>query len=364
MKALKKLCDYFFYCGIGKDKYNKIKKDAYVSNFNVWRILHVLIAVVFLFLFIVSLFDGPMVVNRWFYLASLIYFCLTSVLFFFLKKDSLVAQLLIYLSISLMFVFGCLITQNKPDSPAVTFIAILLVAPMFMIDKPFFMIIELCSASAVFLVWMHGVKPHEVWLYDLMNVIPFTIVGCFLNVIANAIRIREFVLTREIQIQKDTDELTGLKNKGALTREINEFLADDSNNKGIMFLMDADHFKSINDTYGHDAGDQVIAQLGEYLRSKFDSNDVAGRFGGDEFIIFIKDNDDMNAAIKIAEEIVSGASEKVRIPDTDQKITVSVGIFIYKGLEKNYSEIVKKADKAMYMAKADPERKYCLYEES
>ena len=72
----------------------------------------------------------------------------------------------------------------------------------------------------------------------------------------------------------------------------------------------------------------------------------------------------MNAAIKIAEEIVSGASEKVRIPDTDQKITVSVGIFMYKGLEKNYSEIVKKADKAMYMAKADPERKYCLYEES
>lgn len=363
MKLLKRLCDYFFYCGIGKDEYNKIKKDAYISNFNVWRILHVLIAVVFLFLFIVSLFDGPMVVNRWFYLASLIYFCLTSFLFLFLKKDSIIAQLLIYLSISLMFVFGCLITQNKPDSPAVTFIAILLVAPMFMIDKPFFMIIELCSASAVFLIWMHGVKPHEVWLYDLMNVIPFTIAGCFLNVIANAIRIREFVLTRKIQIQKDTDELTGLMNKGALTREINEYLSNDSKNKGIMFLMDADHFKTINDTYGHDAGDQVIAQLGEYLRNMFDSDEVAGRFGGDEFIIFIKDNDDPDTARRIAEDVVSDTSEKLRIPDTDQKVTVSIGVFIYKGIEKNYSEIFKKADKAMYKAKADPNRNYCFYEE-
>ena len=363
MRLLKKLCDYFFYCGIGKDEYNKIKKDAYVSNFIVWRILHVLIAVVFLFLFVVSLFDGPMVVNRWFYLASLIYFCLTSILFFFLKKDSLIAQLLIYLSISWMFIFGCLITQNKPDSPAVTFIAILLVAPMFMIDKPFFMIIELCSASAVFLIWMHGVKPHEIWVYDLMNVIPFTIVGCFLNVIANAVRIREFVLTRKINIQKDTDDLTGLKNKGALTREINEFLSDKTKNKGIMLLMDADRFKSINDTYGHDAGDQVIAGLGEYLRNKFNSGEIAGRFGGDEFIIFIKDTDDTVAARKIAEDLVLGASDNITIPNTDQKITVSIGVYIYKGLEKTYSEIVKKADKAMYMAKVDPDKSYCFYEE-
>ena len=362
MRLLKKLCDYFFYCGIGKDEYNKIKKDAYVSNFIVWRILHILIAVVFLFLFIISLFNGPMAANRWFYLSSLIYFCFSSVLFIFLKKDSLIAQLLIYLSISWMFVFGCLITQNKPDTPAVTFIAILLVAPMFMIDKPFFMAIELCAATAVFLIWMHGVKPHEIWVYDLMNVIPFTIVGCFLNVIANAIRIREFVLTRKINIQKDTDELTGLKNKGALTREINEFLSDNKSNKGIMLLMDADRFKSINDTYGHDAGDQVIAGLGEYLGKKFDKGEIAGRFGGDEFIIFIKNTDDINEARNIAEEIAAGASENVRIPDTDQNITVSIGVFIYKGLEKNYSEIIKKADKAMYKAKADPDRAYCFYE--
>ena len=363
MKVLKKLCDYFFYCGIGKDEYNKIKKDAYVSNFIVWRILHVLIAVVFLFLFVVSLFDGPMVVNRWFYLASLLYFCLASILFFFLKKDSLIAQLLIYLSISWMFIFGCLITQNKPDSPAVTFIAVLLVAPMFMIDKPFFMAIELCSASAVFLIWMHGVKPHDVWMYDLMNVIPFTIVGCFLNVIANAVRIREFVLTRKIHIQKDTDDLTGLKNKGALTREINEYIAGRTDAKGIMFLLDANRFKSINDTYGHDTGDQVIAGLGEYLRNKFNNGEVAGRFGGDEFIIFVKDNDDPDAARKIAADIATGASQNVRIPDTEQNITVSIGVYIFKGLEKNYSEIIKKADKAMYKAKSDPDRDYCFYEE-
>ena len=98
--------------------------------------------------------------------------------------------------------------------------------------------------------------------------IVFTVIGIFLNVIANSIRIREFVLTRKINAQKDTDELTNLKNKGALTREINQFLADESADRGILFILDIDQFKTINDTYGHDTGDDVIRQVGRCLGGK------------------------------------------------------------------------------------------------
>ena len=358
---LRTIRNYFFYCGIEKDEYNAIKKDAYVSNFEVWRILHYLMFAAFAILLIISLLNESFETNRTFYLLALVYSALVTCSFFVLKKDSIIPQFIIYLSISLLFVFACLITQNKPDIPAGTFTVFLLVAPMFMIDKPFFMAIELSTASGVFLFWMYHVKPYDIWLLDASNVIVFTIVGIFLNIIANSVRIREFVLKRQINIQKDTDELTGLKNKSALTREINEALADSSSSKGVMFLLDVDKFKSINDTYGHDVGDIVIQQLGKFLGRKFVNNEIAGRFGGDEFVIFIKDVADNKTASDIAVDIVNGAAENVTIPGCDSKISVSIGIAVCSGSEKNYSEIFKNADTALYRSKADPVKRYCVF---
>ncbi len=361
MNTLHKLRNYFCYCGIEKEEYNELKKDAYISNFRVWKMLHILMAVVFALLFATSLFVRMMGSNRTFYLIALIYSMAAVFLFCVLKQDSLIAQLVIYLSISLLFLFGGFITENKPDVPANTFVALLLITPMFMIDKPYFMAFELCTASVIFLAWMYTVKPYDVWRYDLINVIIYTVIGVFLHIISNSIRIREFVLTRKINIQKDTDELTGLKNKGAITREINEFLTDESG-RGIMLLLDVDRFKSINDTYGHDTGDIVIQQLGEFLRSRFTGDEIVGRFGGDEFIVFITNTDDLNTARQAADDIVTGASSYIALPDSEQRISISIGIAIRNGGEKNYSEIIKKADTALYSAKADPDSRYHVCE--
>ena len=361
VKLLRIIRNYFFYCGIEKDEYNTLKKDAYVSNFQVWRILHFLMAAVFGILFILSLRYELLSANRLLYLLSFLYSVIAIAFFFGLKKDSIIAQFLIYLSISLLLLLACILSLLKPDSQAVSFIAFLLVTPMFMIDKPFFMAFELSAASAVFLVWTRSVKPYDVWKVDCANVIVFTVIGIFLNVIANSIRIREFVLTRKINAQKDTDELTNLKNKGALTREINQFLADESADRGILFILDIDQFKTINDTYGHNTGDEVIRQLGSYLGEKFTGGEIVGRFGGDEFIIFIRNCNEPDTARRIAEEIIEDVPESVILADGSRKVGLSIGIAVYDGQEKNYSEIFKKADMALYRSKADPDNRYCLF---
>ena len=362
MKGIKQLCNYFFYCGIDKEEYKAVKKDAYVSNFVVWRILHFFMAAVFLALFGVSLFSEMLKYNAFIYFIAFLYSVIAVSFFFSLRKDSIIAQFIIYLSISVLFLIACFISKNNPEVPATSFIVFLLITPMFLIDKPFFMAIELCAAAAVFLLWMHNVKPHEVWLIDLVNVFTYTLIGIFLNIIANAVRIREFILTREINIQKDTDEMTGLKNKGALTRNIDRFLADPSTDKGIMFMLDIDRFKAINDTYGHDIGDSVIGQLGNVLAAKCQGDEILGRFGGDEFILFIKNTDDIEAARELASDIILDASEKITLPSSNGKISISIGIAVYKGLEKSYSEIFKKADIAMYKAKSDSVSRFCIYE--
>ncbi|MBO4284221.1 MAG: GGDEF domain-containing protein [Clostridia bacterium] len=363
MHVLKKIRNYICYCGIEKDEFNAVKRNAYVSNYRVWRLLHVLIFITFSILFASSLFSPLMAPNRPFYLGGLIYAACAIGLFFFLKQDSLIAQLLIYLSISLLFLFACLITQNKPELPATSFLVFLLITPMFMIDKPFFMAIELTVASAVYLIWMYQVKPHDVWKMDVANVGIYLFVGIFIHVIANSIRIKEFVLTRAINLQKDTDDMTGLKNKGSLTREINAYLTDAAKDKGILLVLDIDRFKGINDAYGHDIGDSVIRQMGLFLRDKFTgSKEIVGRFGGDEFIVFIKGTDQTDLAEEIARDLVTGTAENVLLPDGDQTVSVSVGIAVYRGTEKNYSELFKKADIALYQAKADGEKRFRLFE--
>ena len=354
--------NYFFYCGIEKEEYNAVKKNVYFSNFVTWRSLHIFMAVVFGLLFFASILIDFISFNRALYFGAFFYSIFAISFFYFFEKDSIWPQILIYVSISLLFIFSCLLTKNNPTAPGTTFIVLLLITPIFMIDKPFWMTIELVMAALIYLTWMHGIKPHNIWATDLVNVSIFTIVGTFLNIIANSIRIREFILTREINIQKDTDDMTGLKNKGALTREINSFLADKTCSKGFMFMMDIDRFKAINDTWGHDVGDCVIIQLGNYLHSKVKSDEILGRFGGDEFILVVKSTDDERAAVKLADEIVRGASENINIGKTDEKISLSIGIAIYRGQEKNYSELFKKADIALYEAKADPDNRFYIYE--
>ena len=362
MKFLKLLKNYLCYCGIEKEDYKPLKRDMYISNFKIWRFLHCLMTAVFGFLFINSLFSELLVINRLFYMISFIYSIFITTLFFIIRKDSFIAQLLIYLSISVLLLIGALITQNQPNYPSTTFMVMLIITPMFMIDKPFFMGIVIAIASIVFGVWMYYVKPYEIWQADLVNVIIFEVVGFLIHIVSNSIRIKEFVLTRTIRIQKDTDELTGLKNKAALTKDINDFLLDKSRNQGIMFLLDIDHFKSINDTYGHDVGDNVIRQFGEFLGDYFRNDEIVGRFGGDEFIFFIKDTNSADIANKIANDIVSGAAERVTLPDKEKKISASIGIALYRGIEENYSEIFKKADMALYEIKSHRKCNYQIYE--
>ena len=355
--------NYFCYCGIEKEEYNQLKKAAYISNYQIWKILHFLMAGAFGFLMIGALRSNMLQDNFFIYLSFFAYSVLAIVFFFKLQKDSIIAQFIIYLSISVLFLYGCTLSIHRPDIPAVSFIAFLLVTPMFMIDKPYFMAIELCAASAVFLLWTSGVKPANVWQIDCANVVPFTVIGIFLNVIANSIRIKEFVLARKINFQKDTDELTGLKNKGKLTREINKFLSNPATSQGILFMLDIDRFKSINDTYGHDTGDTVIREMGLFLADQFTKDEIVGRFGGDEFIIFIRNESDPDFAARVAEQVVRGAAEHVRVPESGQGVSVSVGIALYHGEEKNYSEIFKKADTAMYISKADPAKRFHISED-
>ncbi|WP_018693316.1 GGDEF domain-containing response regulator [Algicola sagamiensis] len=115
-----------------------------------------------------------------------------------------------------------------------------------------------------------------------------------------------------------------------------------------VLIIDVDHFKKLNDTYGHLIGDQVLIELADVLKKACRHEDIAARFGGEEFVMVLEHCDIKDAALKA--EVIRKQVEE-RKPD-DIRITVSIGVSQLKPDEHRFRECLKRADAALYQAKA------------
>ncbi|MBI2412748.1 MAG: diguanylate cyclase [Deltaproteobacteria bacterium] len=163
-----------------------------------------------------------------------------------------------------------------------------------------------------------------------------------------------------------TDDLTGLHNRRYFFETVREQLALGlrHNLKLACMLMDIDHFKSINDTWGHVAGDDVLRKIGALLSSCKREGEILARFGGEEFIICLF-NTDSESAGKAAERfralIKSYDFSSVYYPAI--KVTISIGLAVYpQGALISIDELIKAADKALYASKVDGRDRVTLYE--
>lgn len=169
----------------------------------------------------------------------------------------------------------------------------------------------------------------------------------------------------KLRERSERDPLTTLYNKETTERLINKFLKIESMAyKGILFLIDFDNFKGINDSLGHLFGDSVLRDVSAQLRRIFRSTDVIGRVGGDEFVIYINGKHNNDTILQKTEEIQ-------RIFDriyTDRgkvlKTSCSIGIAIAPKHGTNYKELFKRADIALYQAKNRGKACYQIFDES
>ncbi len=153
------------------------------------------------------------------------------------------------------------------------------------------------------------------------------------------------------EIRAATDGLTGLPNKRAVTDALKRTFAQATMTKAplALLLVDLDHFKQVNDQYGHAAGDQVLASVGAALRSVVRERDFAARNGGDEFAVLLPDTD-IAAALEIAERVRVTIAE-ITPPGTDVPVTISVGVAGYPDHASTLERVERLADAALYVAK-------------
>ncbi len=180
-----------------------------------------------------------------------------------------------------------------------------------------------------------------------------------------AIAIENTRLLKEVQWLAITDPLTGLFNRRGFfelgQREVERFRRFSRPFSAIM--MDLDHFKQVNDTYGHAAGDQVLIGLTNRLRSKIRDVDVIGRYGGEEIVIVLPETDLQGASL-LAERLRSHV-ESAPI-DTERgpiQITISLGVAEFKANTPDLASLLDRADSAMYIAKQSGRNQVRLYEQ-
>ncbi|QHQ61190.1 EAL domain-containing protein [Anaerocolumna sedimenticola] len=162
------------------------------------------------------------------------------------------------------------------------------------------------------------------------------------------------------------DILTNLPNKLAFTERVNSTLAlsPGSNKVHAVYFVDLDNFKTINDTLGHDYGDNLLTQTAEQLLSLITSDDILARAGGDEFLIFRENLSSQREATEFAANVIDAFKKPFHLSGEIAYVSMSIGIAIYPKNGTLTNVLIKNADIAMYKSKDTGKNKYTLFDKS
>ena len=166
---------------------------------------------------------------------------------------------------------------------------------------------------------------------------------------------------RSLELRKlsQTDPLTGLYNRATLIKRLGRVLRRGTAAHHALIILDIDHFKSLNDTCGHQFGDRVLIEVAGALRDCLRSNDFSGRLGGDEFMIFMRGLSDT----AIIRDRLNVLRERLcHLGLTEAPLTVSIGVALFPSHGRSFQELYDKADSALYQAKRQGRDPMVFYE--
>ncbi|MDJ0580837.1 EAL domain-containing protein [Crocosphaera sp.] len=168
------------------------------------------------------------------------------------------------------------------------------------------------------------------------------------------------------QLQHDLfhDNLTGLSNRVHIIQEIEKAINRKKGNNDYNFsllFLDCDRFKVINDSLGHDVGDQVLVNLAERLNLCIRKDDIAARLGGDEFVILINNISDVEQVTQIADRILEKMSQPLILDNQQLVITMSIGVVMSQENYKDADDLLRDADVTMYHAKQKGKAQYAIF---
>jgi diguanylate cyclase (GGDEF)-like protein len=156
------------------------------------------------------------------------------------------------------------------------------------------------------------------------------------------------------------DPLTGLANRNKLEHDLKNIISLSARRHHgfALLILDLDHFKNINDTIGHDAGDALLRVVAERIKNNVRTSDVVARMGGDEFVLIMMDMESAEAIAQVAQKIINGLLNPIIIKNQELYITTSMGISFYPHDGTDLETLMRNADLALYRAKEQGRNNY------
>ena len=203
---------------------------------------------------------------------------------------------------------------------------------------------------------------------DLLVKLTFFGAGLFLLtasaswVIASAI-VRKRVHRAELYNLAHFDALTGLPNRTLYFDRLNQTYESSKRHQRIFAILyiDLDDFKKVNDTMGHDAGDMLLKEVSDRMLGMVRKSDTVGRMGGDEFMVILTDLSQYHDAEEVAAKLLEAITRPVKLSGGEAVVGACIGIVVYPHDSEDMEELVKMADEAMYVCKAEGKNVYKTY---
>ena len=363
-----KVRNTIIYGGVTQDEYILTKPLRARFNLRIWKTSSIFFEILFIIAFIGSLlmaFALPVrdELKELFKHCVIplgicsFYLVVTSLIFLNIKSYSKALLPLIYITNGMILLCIGSISAVNPLITCAAFLVVLVALPFFTSDSPLRYSIFTISMVLLYvgaIVITDIVTAGSMTTYAILNIILsgfFTIVSCFISYMLNINRIKHNVDIYDIEIQRDTDPLTGVKNKNAYDRKVEDISLRIKNKDNIKFaiaLFDINDLKVTNDQFGHNAGDKLIIRSARLICSQFKRSPVY-RIGGDEFVVILENADYNNreALVRELHEMIDRIHQQSTSSNNDTSL--AFGVAVYNAQKDfDYLTVFSRADAEMY----------------
>ncbi|PIU17058.1 MAG: hypothetical protein COT19_02805, partial [Gallionellales bacterium CG08_land_8_20_14_0_20_59_87] len=208
------------------------------------------------------------------------------------------------------------------------------------------------------------------WFPDAYSTFEITAACLYLSilfaVLYNFEKVRSEHLEQEKQLENIAhfDVLTGVPNRMLLADRLAQALARTKREQGLMAVcyLDLDGFKSVNDNFGHEAGDQVLVEVTRRIKETIREDDTVARLGGDEFVLLLVGLQAPEECVSSLHRLLLAINQPVQLREKSLRISASIGVSLYPEDEQDADTLLHHADQAMYIAKQSGKNRYHLFD--
>lgn len=309
-----------------------------------------------LFFFLITPYIVPgwkITLEYWLLLPTLVGFSVFSTVYRRREKQSYrVVQTACTLMYALLLtLFVALSVFPYPDDPESFISLCYMFMPVLFILRPYIVTIVILITQVVFTLLVYRFKSDVSIAHDVFSTTAAMLFSHVVMLITYSLRLRDYTARMDYLRISMTDSLTTMLNRGAYEEACRTyFQSRQSNALCAMILIDIDDFKRVNDTYGHQCGDELIRVAADCIRRTFRHGDPLGRVGGDEFCVLMRDLSEKTDMAAITARLNHALGE-ARLSTAALHISCSLGVVTTREMRVGYEDMFRVADEALYVSK-------------